>query len=466
VSHSTARRRTHQIETLGAQFAQSDRLPFADVLTKERLEQALRDERAHWREVIYTSALTLWAFLSQIISPDGSCRAAVVRVLAWLVSRGQSPCSPKTDSYCKARQRLPESLLHRLVRETGKDLHRRSPVAWLWKGRRVKIADGTTVSMPDTPANQNAYPQPGSQKPGLGFPLLRLVAVFCLACGTVLDAALGRYQGKQLGENSLLRTIADVLEPDDVLLADRYFGGWFDIALWQQRQVDVVVRLHQLRRCDLRRGRRLGPNEHLVCCPKPQRPDWMDEATYQALPEELELREVRVRVRQRGFRTQVIVVVTTLLDADAYTAEDLAELYRLRWHAELDLRSLKITLGMDVLRCKSPAMVRKEVWAHFLAYNLIRAVMAQAAEEHGADPRELSFKGALQTLSTFAERLLVAKGETVARLYEWLLLAIGAHQVGDRPDRVEPRARKRRPKDYPNLNRPRNEARNFHYAKS
>jgi hypothetical protein len=465
VPHSTAHRRTRQIETLRGQFAQSDHLPFADILTAERLEQALREEGAHWREAIYTPALTLWAFLSQIISADGSCRATVARVLAWLVSRGESPCSPKTDPYCKARQRLPESLMHRLVRETGHDLHQRSRAAWLWKGRRVKIADGTMVSMPDTPANQNAYPQPDSQKPGLGFPLLRVVVVFCLACGTVLDAALGRYQGKQLGENSLLRTIADVLQPDDVLLADRYYGGWFDVALWQQRQVDVVVPLHQLRRCDLRRGRRLGPHEHVVCWPKPQRPDWMDEATYQALPEELQLREVRVRVRQPGFRTRVVVVVTTLLDADAYAAKDLAELYRLRWHAELDLRSLKITLGMDVLRCKSPAMVRKEVWAHLLAYNLIRAVMAQAAENLGADPRTLSFTGALQALTAFGERLLDAEGAKVENLYEWLLLTIGAHQVGDRPDRVEPRARKRRPKDYPNLRGPRHEARSYRYAK-
>jgi len=199
--------------------------------------------------------------------------------------------------------------------------------------------------------------------------------------------------------------------------------------------------------------------------PKPQRPDWMDEATYQALPAQLELREVRVRVRQRGFRTKVVVVVTTLLDADAYTAEDLADLYRLRWHAELDLRSLKITLGMDVLRCKSPAMVRKELWARLLAYNLIRAVMAQAAEEQGADPRELSFTGALQALTAFGERLLNAEEIQRDELYEWLLLTIGAHQVGDRPDRVEPRARKRRPKDYPNLNGPRHQARNFQYAK-
>jgi hypothetical protein len=457
--HSTARRRTHQIETLRTQLAQADGLPFADVLTADRIEQALREEQATWREVIFTPVLTLWAFLSQVISPDGSCRLTVDRVLAWLVSRGETPCSPKTDPYCKARQRLPESLLRRLMRETGQALHRQSPAAWLWKGRRVKIADGTTVSMPDTPANQAAYPQPASQQPGLGFPIARLVVVFGLACGTVLDAALGRYHGKQAGENSLLRTLGQALEPGDVLLADRYYSGWFDIAWWQQRGVDVVVRLHQRRRCDMRRGRRLGRDDHLIVWAKPARPAWMDEETYRSMPDELELREVRVRVQQRGFRTKVLVVVTTLLDAQVYPAKDLAVLYRLRWQAELDLRSLKGTLEMDVLRCKSPEMVRKEVWAHLLAYNLIRGVMAQAAEEHGCDPRELSFKGALQAVTTFAERLLEAEQERFEELYDWLLLTIGANQVGDRPDRVEPRARKRRPKEYPLLTKPRKEAR-------
>jgi hypothetical protein len=459
VPYSTGRCHARQIETLRTQFAQADGLPFAEVLTAERLERALCEEQAAWREQVYTPPLTLWAFLSQMVSPDGSCRAAVARVLAWLVCRGEEPCSPKTDPYCKARQRLPESLFRRLVRETGQELHRRSEPQWLWKGRRVKIADGTTVSLPDTPANQAAYPQSPTQQPGLGFPLARLVVVFGLACGTVLEAALGRYQGKQAGENSLLRTLADSLEPGDVLLADRYFGGWFDLALWQQRGVDAVVRLHQRRRCDLRRGRRLGPGEHVVAWPKPQRPDWMDEATYESLPQELALRELRVRVRQRGFRTKALVVVTTLLDAAAYPAADLAGLYRLRWHAELDLRSLKETLGMGVLRCKSPEMVRKEVWAHLLTYNLIRAVLAQAALACGADPRELSFTAALQALTAFAERLLEATAETAAELYAWLLLTIGAHQVGDRPDRVEPRARKRRPKEYPLLTKPRDEAR-------
>jgi hypothetical protein len=459
MAYSTRSRYQRQVETLRTQFAQADGLPFAEFLTPERLAQALREEKATWREAIWTPVLTLWAFLSQVTNPDGSCRITVDRVLAWLVSRGEEPGSPKTDPYCKARQRLPESLLRRLLRETGRSLHQLSPAAWRWKGGRVKIADGTTVSMPDTPLNQAAYPQPATQQKGLGFPIARLVVVFCLATGTVLEAALGRYHGKQQGENSLLRTLDGALEPGDVLLADRYYSGWFDIAWWQQRGVAVVTRLHQQRRCDLRRGRRLGRNDHVVVWAKPQRPDWMDQATYQSLPAQLELREVRVRIVQPGCRTKVLVVVTTLLDGEVYSAGELATLYRLRWHAELDLRALKVALGMDVLRCKSPGMVRKEVWAHLLAYNLIRGVMAQAAEELGCDPRELSFKGALQAMSTFAERLLEANEETFEELYEWLLLTIGANQVGDRPDRVEPRARKRRPKPYPLLTKPRAEAR-------
>jgi hypothetical protein len=464
--YSTPGRRAHQLETLRAQFAQADGLPFADVLAGERVERALDEEGASGRDAVYTPLLTLWAFLAQVLSPDGSCRAAVARVLAWLVAQGQPPCTPKTDPYCKARQRLPEALLPRLVRETGQALHAEAPADWRWQGRKVKVVDGTTVSMPDTPANQRDYPQNPSQAPGLGFPIARLVVVFCLACGTALDAALGRYQGKETGENALLRTLADAFAPGDIVLGDRYYGGWFDLALWQQRGVDVVVRLHQLRRADFRRGRRLGRGDHVVRWPKPARPDWMDAATYAGLPDALEVREVHVRVTQPGFRTRRLVVVTTLGDADAFPARELAALYRARWHAELDLRSLKITLGMDVLRCKSPAMVRKEVWAHLLAYNLIRTVMAQAAAELDLAPRELSFAGAVQTLTAFAERLLEAGPATAEELREWLLLAIASHPVGDRPDRVEPRARKRRPKDYPHLHRPRDQARNYRYAKT
>jgi hypothetical protein len=353
-----------------------------------------------------------------------------------------------------------------LVRETGAELHGGAPATWRWKGRKVKVVDGTTVSMPDTPANQAAYPQNPNQAPGLGFPIARLVVVFCLSCGSVLDAAVGRYQGKAMGENALLRTRADAFEPGDIVLGDRYYGGWFDLALWQQRGVDVVVRLHQLRRVDFRRGRRLGPRDHVVRWPKPPQPDWMDDATYEALPAALDVREVAVRVTQPGFRTRRLVVATTLRDALAFPAADLAALYRARWHAELDLRSLKITLGMEVLRCKSPEMVRQELWAHLLAYNLIRTVMAQAAHALDLMPRDLSFKGALQTLLAFAERLLDAAADTADHLRAELLKAIASHGVGDRPDRVEPRARKRRPKDYPNLKGPRQQTRYFRYAKT
>jgi hypothetical protein len=463
--HSNRRRPRRQIETLRAQFAQADAATFADVLSEQRLQAALRDEGATWREQVFTPVLTLWAFLTQVLGGDGSCRAAVARVLAWLAAQGRPACSARTAAYCKARGRLPESLFVRLARETGRALQDGAPAEWLWKGRRVKVADGTTVSMPDTPANQRDYPQNPTQQPGLGFPIARLVVVFSLACGAALDAALGPYQGKKTGENALLRTLADAFEPGDVLLADRYFAGYFDVALLHARGVDVVVRQHQLRQTDFRRGNRLGRDDHVVLWDKPRRPDWMDEETYDALPGWLIMREVRVRVRQKGFRTQTLVVATTLRLL-AITAADLAELYRARWHAELDLRALKITLGMDVLRCKSPAMVRKELWAHLLVYNLIRTVMAQAARAHDRPPRDLSFTGAVQTLTAFAGLLAGAAAAERDGLYGRLLAAVASHPVGDRPDRVEPRARKRRPKDYPNLNGPRDQARKFRYAKT
>jgi hypothetical protein len=452
MSHPTRSRARRQVRALRDRFAQRDGLPFADVLPASRVERALREEGASWREVVFTPVLTLWAFLTQVICPVGCCRLAVARVAAWLLANGQSPCGPGTGGYCKARQRLPERLLARLARETGRALHGAAPRRWLWRGRRVLVADGTCLSMPDSPENQREYPHPGSQAPGVGMPQVRLVALFSLACGAILDAALGPSRGKQSGENALLRQIAGGVEPGSVLLADRYFASWFDLALWRQRGVDVVTRVHQKRATDLRRGRRLGREDHVVRWPKRQRPEWMDHDTYLSLPDELEVRELRVRVAQKGFRTRALVVVTTLTDASV-PAADLAGLYRRRWQAELDLRSVKVTLGMDVLRCVSPGMVRKELWAHLLAYNLIRTAMAQVAESSGREPRELSVAGTVQALAAFAEALGTAGG------YEPFARMVRAYRVGNRPDRAEPRARKRRPKPYPPLSVPRAEAR-------
>jgi hypothetical protein len=460
MSHCIAGKWKRQMDLLRRQFAQKNGLPFADVLPAERVEQILEEEKASWRDCVFTPLLTLSAFLSQVISADGSCRAAVARVLAWLVSRGEQPCSPKTGPYCKARQRLPENLFLRLMRETGQTLHKQVSDEWLWIDRHVKVADGSAMLMSDTEANQAVYPQMSGQKPGLGFPLLRMVVVFCLACGTVLDAAVAPYKGKLTGETSLLRSLEKSFEPGDVLLGDRHFSGYCDLAWWQARGVDVVTRLNERRRCDMRRGTRLGHDDHIVVYPKPDtRPQWLTAEAFASMPDELQVREVRVRISERGFRTKEVVVVTTLLDHEKYSATELARLYRARWHAELNLRSIKKAMGMDMLRCKTPEMVRKELWAHLLAYNLIRTVMAQAAVTYEKLPHQISFKGTLQTMSAFAERLMDINAESTERLYETLLAAIAAHVVGDRPNRVEPRARKRRQKTYPLLTKPREVAR-------
>lgn len=451
---------SQQLELLCRQFGADTALPFAPLLRPDRVDRALAEVGATGRACVYTPALTLWAFLSQCLCPDGSCRQAVARVLAWLVSQGARACSAKTDPYCKARQRLPLALFTGLARATGRDLAEHLPDGWRWRGHRVKLVDGSTVTMPDTPTLQAAYPQQCQQARGLGFPIARIVVVFCLATGAVLDAALGRYQGKATGENKLFRALAHGIDADDVVVGDRYYGSFWELALLNQRRAHGVFRVHHARRVDFRTGHRLGPNDHIVTWRRPaQRPDGMNAATYAGLPDELRVREVRVVVRQRGFRTKVLVLATTLLHAQAYPVDALADLYRQRWHAELNLRSLKGPLGLEVLRCKTPGMVAKEFWARLLAYNLIRGVMAQAALAHGTRPERISFKGAVQTLAECAALVASADASTRAALWRTILAAIAAHRVGDRPDRIEPRAKKRRPKAYPLLRRPRAQAR-------
>jgi hypothetical protein len=423
------------------------------LLSQDRIEKAFGDARELWKGWIYTPATTLWVFLSQCLSADHSCRDAVARLIAWRLAEGKKPCSADTGAYCTARADLPEEALHGLVRETSKELEDRSPEDWLWHGRKVRVVDGSTVTMPDTPENQAAYPQQENQKPGCGFPIARIVVIFSLAVGVVLEAAIGKYQGKQTGENSLFRTLYGALSAGDVILADRYFSGWCDIALPLERGVDMVVRKHQLRATDFRVGQRLGKDDHLISWQRPPRPSWMSPEQYAAFPDELTLREIRIRVTASGFRTKSLVVVTTLLDAKEYPPEEIALLYRRRWQAELNLRSLKIVLQMDQLRCKTPERVRNEFWTHLLGYNLIRGVTATAAQHSGKSPWEISFKGTLQTLSQFLPILLLRISSQA--WCEALLRAVTTHHVGDRPDRFEPRLRKRRPKPYKHLREPR-----------
>ena len=319
--------------------------------------------------------------------------------------------------------------------------------------------DGSVVSMPDTPENQAAYPQHHSQNSGLGFPLARIAVVFSLACGVVMEMSVCRYAGKGQGELSLLRRVWGMFAPGDVVLTDRLMCSWREMVELKQRGVDSVTRLCR-RTADFRRGKRLGKGDHIVDWPKPTKPRSANIKEYNALPEFLPVREIRVRVEQPGFRSRVIIVVTTLLDSEEVSREDLAELYLARWNNELDLRSLKRTMQMEILRCKTPELVRKEIWTHLLAYNLIRTVMAQAATKHGLNPRSISFKGTLQTLEAF-QPAIANQGQcshsSRLALYKHLLDAVACHRVADRPDRVEPRLRKRRPKHYGFLRKPRGE---------
>jgi putative transposase len=428
-------------------------LYFAALLTQETILSAFGSASSLWQGWIYTPAVTVWVFLSQCLSPDHSCCDAVARLVAWRVAQELPACSADTGAYCTARSELPEEACRELVRRTGQELEAEAPPEWLWHGRPVRVADGSTVTMPDTPENQAEYPQQKNQQPGCGFPIARIVVVFSLAVGTVLNTTLGKCEGKLTGENSLFRTLHGSLEPGDVVLFDRYFSGWCDIALLAQRDVDVVVRKHQLRATDFRQGQRLGLDDHLVCWPKPPRPQWMSREDYAALPEQLVLREVRVRVRQRGFRSRNLLVVTTLLDVTEFAAEEIAQLYRCRWQAELNLRSIKTVLEMDHLRCKTPHRVRNEISMHLVAYNLIRRAMALAAIEAGVCPWQVSFKGALQALSNFLP--LLGTSMPLESGCSGLVSCIAAHLVGSRPDRYEPRLVKRRPKTYKHLREPR-----------
>src|SRR4051794_34556557 len=282
--HSHSRSFRVHANTLRRQFLQDGGLPFTDVLTDAVITDALATVGT-WLDRIFSPLVTLWVFLGQVLSPDHSCRAAVARLIAHRVARGQRACSARTGAYCRARQRLPEAFFSTAACSVGRALDDRSDQRWLWKGRQVYLFDGTTVTMPDTPANQAAYPQVYNQGPGLGFPIARIGAVISLACGAVVNLGFSRYAGKGEGEVSVLRRIWGVLAPGDVLLADRLTANWANVVFLRERGLELVSRLNKAhRRADFRRGRRLGPDDHLVDWPKPTSIRSLDWKTFWALP--------------------------------------------------------------------------------------------------------------------------------------------------------------------------------------
>jgi putative transposase len=455
---------SRRFQLVRASFQQRDGLPFADVLTEVQIQEAFAAEDATFAEAeedVYTPAVTLWAFSSQSLFKEEhrSCLAAVSRVVVLLVALGRKPPSDNTGDYCRARAKIPEAVIRRLVSETAARLEQQVPPEWLWFGRHVKLVDGTTATAADTPANQHDWPQQSSQAAGLGFPLLRIVVLLSLATAMVCGMAEGPQKGKETGETALFRKLLGQLNSGDVLLADRYFCSYFQIALLLAMGVDFVSRLHQCRTADFRRGRSLGKHDHVITWARPAKPEWMDQETYDRMPASLTLRELHVQVQEPGFRVESFVVVTTLVDARKYPQDDIADLYRKRWMAELDIRSIKESMGLDTLRCKSPEMVRKELWVGLLAYNLIRHTIAQAALQHGLSPRQLSFTAALQKLAAAWCVMPLIEPFTVEVLGAAYLKHVAANEVGNRPDRIEPRAIKRRPKPHDLLMQPRAEAR-------
>ena len=440
-------------------YAQDDGLPFTSVLTEEQIQQAAVAEDVRFgngNNDVYTPAVTLWAFIGQVLAGNQSCVAAVARIIVLFIALRRPLCSAATGAYCKARAKLPETFLRRLTYQVGAELEDQAPAPWRWHDRRVLLADGVEITLADTPENQAAYPQPTTQRPGIGFPMIRLVVLLTFATAALVGASFGPYAGKETGESALLRQLFEQLRSGDVLVADRYYCSYFLIALLQQRGVDVAFRLHHKRRYDFRRGRHLGHHDHVVAWQRPRRPDWMDEATYATIPETLTVRELRFTIDQPGYRTRAMIVATTLLDDHAYSKDAVADLYHQRWHVELDLRSIKQTLGMEVLACKTPAMARKELWAHLLSYNLVRKTAAQAAWQHGLQAgTDVVRRRTVQTLEAFANLLLAIEPEQRLQVCHELFRAIATHMVGDRPGRIEPRRLKRRCDKYQMLNRPR-----------
>lgn len=428
-------------------------LLFGPWLPPGLLSQA--DEGANSRDRIYTVRRTFFGFLYQVLNPQCPCREIVRQIQALFALHSHGPVATGTGGWCQARLRLPWDILPRLRCAAAAQAEK---TVRLWRGLRVKVVDGTSTTLPDTVKNQRAYPQPGGQKPGCGFPLLKLVGVFSLATGVLLDYAKGN---KHQHELNLLQRLMDQFQAGDLVLADRGFNSYTLLALLRLRGAHGLFRLHQRRPADLRQGKRLGKNDRLMTWRKPwlwQRPRYLSKAIWRRIPAELSVRVVRFSLAVRGFRAQSVTLVTTLLDPVAYPAEELARLYARRWQIELWFRDLKTSMGMEALRCKSPQMAHKELEMFFIAYNLIRVVMAQASAVYDVAMERLSFKGSVDALRQFSIAMARARSRKKQKqLASDLLEIIARDRVPERPGRREPRAVKRRPKPYQLLNRPRHQ---------
>jgi putative transposase len=449
-------------ELVAAAFLDQPGLPFADVLNAGQIDDAFGQRDAMFaQDAIYSTPIVLWAFLAQVLR-DGkgaACKAAVADIATYTHQCGQPVPAGDTGDYCRARAKLDPAALRELVQRSASQLEAGAHDDWLWRGRHAKLVDGFTFTMPDTPANQEAFPQTSSQAPGVGFPLARACAVLSLSTAAILDLAIGPYQGKETGETALLRTMLDGFTPGDVAVFDRYYGSYMMLALLANRGVDVCTRLHQCRSGDFRQGRYLGDYDCLATWRRPLRPTWMTPEQYAEIPETFTVRMLQFDVTESGRRVETIDIVTTLTDPAEYPKEAIAELYGYRWNAELDIRDIKQTLNLNHARCKSPEMIERELWVTLLGYNLIRRTIARAAALHDRQPRQIGFTLACQTLLSSWTLAATGSCRDVRGLTILALRRIAGNEVANRPGRIEPRVLKRRKHGYPLMKLPREELR-------
>jgi hypothetical protein len=434
---------------------------FGDLIPHKLLEPA--EKGVNSRDRSLPPRVTFWAFVAQTLSPGSSCREIVRKVEAWWRwAQKDRRGSLSASAYCQARARLDKATLGLIGGQIALTLERNTLAAEHWiKGRAVKIVDGTTVSMPDTPDNQSVWPQSTSQKPGLGFPLLKLTGLFSLASGALLDHATG---DMHVHENQLFRQMWDRLDRGDIILADRGFCSYAALANLTRRGIDSVMRLHHARKIDFRSGQRLGDDDRLLTWEKPQlRPPAFSVEEFAALPDTLAVRLIRLRVATAGFRTRRVVLVTTLLDPRIYPADSIRDLYAKRWNVELHFHQIKTLMALDVLRCKSPDLIEKELAIHLITYNLVRVLMQRAAHLHHQPLARISFKGTLDTARHFAD-VIHASCSTPRkqqRLIDEMLSLIASDPLPERPGRSEPSVKKRRPKNFQLLTKPRSQMGNL-----
>jgi len=413
------------------------------------------------RNRIYSKTNVFWAFFSQILSPDGGCKEAVKKLQAYCSERGLDIPSSSTASYCTARPKLDQAMLDEVIEHTAKYLHK-MPEMYSFHNRRVVVVDGTGFSMPDTPVNQQEWPQSSNQKPGCGFPAGRICACFCLDTGGVLSHRIGNKKSHEL---PLLRDQYSAFKMEDIFLGDKAFCVYFDIATFKEMRVDSVVPL--ARRNPITKGKcvkKISDNDLLIQWDRPlyqEKKSSITREQWELLPKKLLLRQIKVTIAQPGFRVKEYYIITTLLDESVYTADEIAELYFRRWDVELFFRDLKTTLGMDILRCQTPEMIHKEIQMHFIVYNCIRCLMCDAAEQANLPVRQISFKGALQAIRNWepvldsSQKCKADRKKMISDFYE----SVGRALIDDRPGRAEPRCVKRRPKPYQNMTAPRKKMR-------